>query len=140
MIRAAVAGLLLLLLGAGPAVAQTDAPRVPVRVGDHPGFGRIVFDWPQPTDYRVAVEAGTARVSFASPGVPDLQSFRAPPRNVSAISGTGGTVEVRLAQGAEVRHFRIDNRIVVDILDPRQPGATAQPDPAPRPAAPPAAA
>ena len=128
--RRAAAGLLL-LFAAGQAVAEPEPPRVPVRVGDHAGHGRIVFDWPQRTDYSVTVEGSNVRVTFAAPGVPDLAALRRAPRNVAAIAGSSGAVELQLAAGAELRHFRLGTRIVLDIADPAQRPATAQAEPQP---------
>jgi len=124
--RRAAAGLLL-LLGAGHAAAEADTPRIAVRAGDHAGHGRIVFDWPQRTDYTVTVEGSTVRIAFAAPGVPDLGALGRTPRNVTAIAGSAGAVELRLADGAELRHFRLGTRIVLDIADPAQRIAAAQP-------------
>lgn len=127
--RSAAAGLLM-LLGAGQAAAEAEPPRIPVRAGDHAGHGRIVFDWPQRTDYAVAVEGATVRVTFTAPGVPDLGTLGRAPRNVTAIAGSGGAVELRLAEGAELRHFRLGTRIVLDISDPAQRVAAARAEPA----------
>jgi hypothetical protein len=123
--RCAAAGLLL-LLGAGEAAAQAGPPRIPVRAGDHAGHGRLVFDWPERTDYSVTVEGTTVRIAFAAPGVPDLAALGRTPRNVTAIAGSAGAVELRLADGAELRHFRLGTRIVLDIADP-SPRAAAEP-------------
>ena len=44
-----------------PAAAQDatqDRERIAVRVGEHPGFTRIVFDWPQPVGTRLEQSAG----------------------------------------------------------------------------------
>jgi hypothetical protein len=123
--RRAAAGLLL-LLGAGQAAAEAVPPRIPVRAGDHAGHGRLVFDWPERTDYSVTVEGSTVRIAFAAPGVPDLAALGRTPRNVTAIAGSAGAVELRLADGAELRHFRLGTRIVLDIADP-SPRAAAAP-------------
>lgn len=128
--RRAAAGLLLLLC-AGQAAAEDEPPRIPVRAGDHASHGRLVFDWPQRTDYTVTVEGATARVTFAAPGVPDLAALGRAPRNVTAIAGSAGAIELRLADGAELRHFRIGTRIVLDIMDPAQRVAGSLPE-APR--------
>jgi hypothetical protein len=136
----------LLFAAALPAFAETapEAPRVPVRVGDHPGHGRIVFDWPVRTEYEATERDGVVRLTFAAPGVPDLSRLGRPPRNVAAIAASAGGVEVRLVEGARLRHFRLGNRIVLDISDPERgsrPGSGPQaalppPPPAPPPPAP----
>ena len=60
MRRAAFLLLLLLLL---PAAAEAQT-RVALRVGDHAGHGRLVFDWPRETGYRVE-EAGNGEEALA---------------------------------------------------------------------------
>ncbi|WP_270939014.1 hypothetical protein, partial [Falsiroseomonas oryzae] len=123
MRRAAL--LLLVLLAAPlPAAAQT---RVPVRVGDHPTHGRIVFDWPSQTAYRLEEAEGRAVLRFAAPAAFDLSAARRPPRNVRDIVPEGEVVAIGLAPGARLRHFRLGNRVVVDVLDGAAPGSAAPP-------------
>ncbi|MCX7933051.1 MAG: hypothetical protein N2588_10950 [Rhodovarius sp.] len=123
------AALPLLLLLALPAEA---AERVAVRVGDHPGHGRIVFDWPAPPPYSIAQEGALVRLRFQAPGEPAAENLRRLPRNVLGLQPAEGGVDIRISEGARLRHFRLGNRVVVDILDPA-PGEAA-PAPA-RPAA-----
>ncbi len=136
---------LMLLLAAAPAAAQT----VPVRTGEHPGHGRIVFDWPSPPPYRVEQEGERVRLRF--PAGADITLPRRLPRNMQAIRREGEVVEITIAPGARVRHFRNGPKVALDVLDAtpaeaqRTPVASrrAEPQPAPRPAAgpvPPAAA
>jgi hypothetical protein len=116
MRAAAFAGL---LLATAPVFAHAgEAPRIPVRVGDHPGHGRIVFDWPAVVGYEIRDSDGVVRLSFAAAGVPDLSRIARPPRNVAAIAASDGGVEIRLQPGARLRHFRLGTRIVLDIADP----------------------
>ncbi|MCS6892032.1 MAG: hypothetical protein NZN45_10480 [Rhodovarius sp.] len=119
----------LLLLLALPAEA---VERVAVRVGDHPGHGRIVFDWPAPPPYSIAQEGALVRLRFQAPGEPAAENLRRLPRNVLGLQPAEGGVDIRISEGARLRHFRLGNRVVVDILDPA-PGEAA-PAPA-RPAA-----
>jgi hypothetical protein len=125
----ALAGLLAL-----PAAAQD---RVGVRVGDHPGFGRVVFDWPVSVGYRVEEAEGRILVHFASPAAFDLASARRGARNLRGVTSDGSRAEIAVAPGARLRHFRLGNRVVLDLLDAaRDPAATPA---AARPAPPPAA-
>ncbi|WP_027284207.1 hypothetical protein [Rubritepida flocculans] len=134
-------GLLLLLLLAGaPAGAET---RVGVRTGDHPGFGRIVFDWAAAPAYRVEEREGVAILRFPPGAVVDLSGARRLPRNLLGVREAEGGIELRLAPGARLRHFRNGPKVAVDILDPTPETAAparaqaAAPAPAPtRPAAP----
>ncbi|MDP3414842.1 hypothetical protein [Falsiroseomonas sp.] len=137
------AALVLGALLAGPVQAQD---RVGVRVGDHPSFGRVVFDWPGNVGYRVEESAGRVVLHFASPAAFDLTTLRRPPRNVLGVTTAADSAEIRLAPGATMRHFRLGNRVVVDVLDAGRtefgaPGGRPEPAPrsapqaAPRPAA-----
>ena len=126
--------LLLLLSAASPTVAQ---PRVGVRVGDHAGHGRLVFDWPAETGYRVEEQRGRIVLRFAREGAIDLAPIRRPPRNMISLSEEDGAVVVLVAPGARLRHFRLGNRIVVDALDPPAEGASTTRRPTVQTAAPP---
>ncbi|UPG72249.1 hypothetical protein MVG78_17310 [Roseomonas gilardii subsp. gilardii] len=116
--KAVAAGLALgasLILAALPGRAEP----VAVRSGEHPGMGRLVFDWSLPTGYRLEQLGGRAMLHFDSPG-----EFRMPaklPRNVLALRGTADGVEVTLRSGAQLRPFRLGERIVLDVLDPPAP-------------------
>ena len=104
-----------LLLAALPGRAEP----VAVRSGEHPGMGRLVFDWSLPTGYRLEQLGDRAMLHFESPG-----EFRMPaklPRNVLALRGAADGVEVTLRSGAQIRPFRLGERIVLDVLDPPAP-------------------
>lgn len=106
-----------LLLGtllAGPAWAQD---RVGVRVGDHANFGRVVFEWPGNVTYRVEQSDGRVVLRFTSPASFDAAGLRRPPRNVLGVTTATDSAEISLAPGATIRHFRLGNRVVVDVLD-----------------------
>jgi hypothetical protein len=129
----------LLLALALPAAAQE---RVGVRTGDHPGHGRIVFDWTAAPAYTVETSEGRALLRFPGADRLDLAGARRLPRNVTAVNRVEGGVELMLRPGARVRHFRNGPKVAVDILDPTpdapRPVPAAEPAPA-RPAAPPVA-
>lgn len=126
--------LLAALLGAAPALAQVP---VGVRTGEHPGHGRIVFDWPAAPPYRVEQEGDRVRLRFETAAAITLP--RRLPRNMRAIAQQGEVVEITLVPGARIRHFRNGPKVALDALDPVA-GASAPARPAPRPAAPPARA
>lgn len=129
MTRRGLLALVLALLIAAPARAQE---RVGVRVGDHPGHGRIVFDWPGTTAYAVEEQAGRIVLRFATAATFDLPSARRLPRNLQGIAAEGGVVTLSVAPGARLRHFRLGPRVVVDVLDPGAPTGTASPAAQPR--------
>lgn len=111
--------------------------KVPVRVGDHPGHGRVVLDWPAPPAF-TQEEAEDALVLRFSGGVAfDLAAARRPPRNVASLTAEADGLRIGLRPGASARVFRIGSRLVVDIRDPAAAAASAAPaQPQPRALAP----
>ena len=105
----------LLLLMCGAAGAR-EGPGVPVRVGDHPGFGRVVFDWPAPPAYRVERDGDRILVRFPT-GALGLGGVRRMPRNVLAMRAMEGGVEITVAPGARLRHFRNGTKVAFDVMD-----------------------
>lgn len=130
----------LLLLGAlllAPAAGAGEAPRVPLRVGSHADHGRLVFDFPSQVPYRIEQAEGRVTIRFGAPATLDLSAARRPPRNVLGIEAEGEGVLIRTAPGTTLRHFRLGNRIVLDLRD--APAATERaPPPEARQAPPPA--
>lgn len=105
------------------AKAAPAAPRIAVRVGEHRGYSRLVFDWRQGVDYRVSRKDGVARLRFDRPAEIALGRVNAaPPRNLlsakSRIEGKRTLVGLALAPGVRIRHFRSGAAVVVDLLDP----------------------
>lgn len=131
----AAAFLFALWLAAFPASAQE---RVTVRTGDHPGFGRIVFDWTAAPAYQVETSEGRAVLRFRDADRIDLAGARRLPRNLAAVNRVEGGIELVLRPGARVRHFRNGPKVAVDILDPLPEAERAAAAGAPR-EAPPAA-
>ncbi|MBR0678657.1 hypothetical protein GXW77_21010, partial [Roseomonas alkaliterrae] len=110
----------LLLLGAlllAAAAGAGEAPRVPLRVGSHADHGRLVFDFPSQVPYRIEQAEGRVTIRFGAPATLDLSAARRPPRNVLGIEAEGEGVLIRTAPGATLRHFRLGNRIVLDLRD-----------------------
>ncbi|MCO6420045.1 hypothetical protein JYK14_28395, partial [Siccirubricoccus sp. KC 17139] len=123
----------LLLLGSLPALAQD---RVPVRVGDHPTHGRLVFDWPAPPAFTVEQQGDRLVLRFPAGAAVDLAGARRPPRNMLAVTPAEGGIAIALKPGARARVFRIGNRLVVDALNPEgaAPPAVEEVRAAPSPA------
>jgi hypothetical protein len=109
-----------------PPPLPDQAPKVPtlqIRTGEHPGFGRLVFDVPPGTVARFSREGGQVSITFDAPiavAAPD-----APPRNVRAIEGGAGRARFELAPGATVRQTKLGDRLVIDVLDPQAAQARA---------------
>ncbi|MBR0680767.1 hypothetical protein GXW74_09730, partial [Roseomonas eburnea] len=122
--RRLVAALLLLPALAAPVRGQ-DAPQVPLRGGSHPDHGRLVFDWPSRVAYTAEQEGGRILLRFDAPGRIDLAGVVRPPRNVLGLAQEDGAVVIRVAPEVRLRHFRLGNRVVVDLLDGTPAGAAA---------------
>lgn len=112
----------------GAAAPSPALPRVDVRVGDHPGYSRIVFDWRMPVDYKVTHEDGRAIIRFDRAATIDLAALNAgPPRNIGAgeieTSGKRTIVTLAVAAPNRLRHFRSGTSVVLDVFAPRSQGA-----------------
>lgn len=96
---------------------------IPVRVGAHKGFTRVVFDWPTAIDYGVQQKAGTVSIRFRSNARIDLSQLAAGKSpmvaSAKAESAAGSTiVSIKAIDGARVRHFRTGSGVVLDLLKP----------------------
>lgn len=106
-----------------PSFALAQAKPIRVRVGEHPGYSRIVFDWPAKGPYRVEQSGGRATISFDQPGTLDLSRYqRRPPPFVKGISpraeGGGLKVDIEIPPGAKLRHFYNGTHVVLDVMQP----------------------
>lgn len=106
-----------------PAVA---AERVAVRVGEHPGFSRLVFDWRGPVGVRLEQAPGLATVYFDRAEELDLARYKAdPPSGIASVSVTpeapGIAVAITMADGFRARLLEVDGVVVVDVLKPGTP-------------------
>ncbi|MFC7476872.1 hypothetical protein ACFQS7_21065 [Dankookia sp. GCM10030260] len=117
---------LLLALLPGLAVAE----QVAVRAGDHPGFGRLVFDWPAPPVYALDQQGDRALLRF--PAGSTLQLPRKLPRNLLGAVAEAEGLRLTLRPGTRARHYRLGGRVVVDLRDPPAVPASAS-EPRPKP-------
>lgn len=104
-----------------PTAASAAAQQVGVRTGTHPGYGRVVFDWPSRVAYEAEADAGGLVIRFAEPARIALHGPA--PRNVLGVTPDGGTVRIAAREGARFRHFHHGAKLVVDVLDPAAPVA-----------------
>ena len=74
------------------------APQIIIRSGDHPGFGRLVFDLPLGTAYDIETETETDRTVIRFRGRAPLVIGSAPrlPRNVRSIKIVSNQAEIDL--------------------------------------------
>jgi tetratricopeptide (TPR) repeat protein len=129
------------LLAAQPAAAggMPGGPTVSVKTGDHPGYSRIVFDWPQAVGYEVSFDDGRATVRFDRAATIDLAALNAaPPRNVRSghaeVSGKQTVVTLAVPSASEVRHFLAGKKVVLDVMTSEPVPAAAAATPTSRPA------
>lgn len=94
---------------------------VGVRVGEHAGYSRLVFDYTRDTGYRVDKTGETIRIDLSRPDPLDLSRLdKDPPRFVGAAKARAQNnrqiVELTVPAEARVRHFRDGTKIVVDVI------------------------
>gem|GEM_PF-710673 len=121
---------ILLLVLAESAAAQ-DAVRL--RVGSHPGYGRLVFDFPGAPEFAAEQQGDVLVLRPAQPAEFDLSAAVRLPRNLRAVNQRDGSIVIEAAPGARLNWFRLSNRLVVDAHDAaaeaparREPGAAAR--------------
>lgn len=107
--------------GRKTAVKRKARARLPIRVGQHPTYTRLVFDWIKQTRYTAVKRGGEVEISFGElVNVDQLALAGRLPQTValSAVRDkNGGTVLIlKVPQDARLRHFRSTTRIVVDVL------------------------
>ncbi len=120
-------------VAAPPPVAASGAT-IPVRVGEHAGYVRLVFDWPKRVGYAVNVEDGRVFVRFDAPARIDLPRLRArlPAALKTVREDDRNPLAVSLPAAAAPKHFRVGaNGVAVDV--PLTAAAAAAP-PAAKPA------
>ena len=108
--------------GAGESAAA--GPRV--RVAAHENYSRLVFDWPTRVEYEAEIDAERLVLRFAGGVSPDIAAARRTLRNVVSVTAADAAVVITVQPGAQIRHFRIGTRIVVDVHD-RSAAAEAAP-------------
>ena len=115
------------------AKAPDAAPIIPARVGRHPRYERVVFDWPRRVGYRLNVADGRARVTFQAPGRIDVAALarRLPAGfKVTALAGATPGLTFDLPGDVSVRGARLGPKIVLDFTRPglaAKPKSTAKP-------------
>ncbi|MEQ9329438.1 MAG: tetratricopeptide repeat protein [Rhodospirillales bacterium] len=124
--------LFVIWLAASPGWAQT---AVEIRGGVHDGYGRLVFNWPQPVIFEARIEGNELVVEFAQPLRSDPSAaVRLLRRYITDGRISGRQARFTLARPVDLRSFGSGSSVVVDVVDP--PG-TAPPQQAARPAGPP---
>lgn len=106
---------------------------VSVRGGNHDGYSRVVFDWPEKSYYKISKSDGLLSLHFEKLAKADLSAVNNEDlRNIgqaSQISSSGSPLSVSLPikPDSNYRHFIIGNRVVVDVYDATGSIAKAEP-------------
>jgi len=115
---------------AGGAALGVVASGVVVQGGNHPGFGRLTFDFPTSVDVTAVQEGEAVTLHFNAAHFDAAEAVGSNtvmmPRNVRRLSGDAQTVTVAVAPGARMRSSKSGNQVVLDILDPTASVAGAQ--------------
>ncbi|HIP78565.1 MAG TPA: hypothetical protein EYH07_08915, partial [Kiloniellaceae bacterium] len=100
------------------------AEEITLRGGLHPGYGRLVFDWPRTVDYEVRIAEGKLIVRFAeraafsgSAVTRGLRGYAAAPD----VAEGGRLLSFDLTGDMDLKHFRLGSKVVIDL----RPGAVA---------------
>ncbi|HXA22834.1 MAG TPA: hypothetical protein VNW90_11065 [Acetobacteraceae bacterium] len=96
-------------------VHADSGPPVPVHVGNHPGYGRVVFELPERLDYHLTQQGQHVLVRFT--GDVTIGSAPSIPHNVLGVTGGAGQAELVVESGTVVRAWRLGDLVVVDVLD-----------------------
>lgn len=117
------------------------AEDLPVRFGNHPTFDRMVFDWREPTEYRVDLKAGSAVIVFDRTAKLDEQAVKAGLAKLSSQAdidndGQKLVLKLTLPEQMQVRHFRSGTKVVLDFtrgVETSEQPRELRPEPVTRP-------
>ena len=107
---------LALLLGFGRPGAAADA--VGIRASEHPGYARVVFDWPEPVAFTVATRGRSLWVRFDHALSADPRDIvRRLPRYVAGarLAGDGKGVDLVLTKPFRLESFAHGNAVAFDL-------------------------
>ena len=129
------------------ATAPLPAPQINVRSGVHPGFDRLVFDWPRSVSYQLHRNNSEVTLVFSADAQPrfekNIVSKLSRVSDVASSTDASGhlTIRFKVDARAVLKDFISDKSVVVDIqgadvpaLAPTTPSASEAP-PAVGPAA-----
>jgi hypothetical protein len=126
----------LLLWSLGPARAADPAPKpaatagIAIRLGEHPGYSRIVFLVRDGAPYSFEQKGDVVRLSFPGAGaVPGSAQIS----RVQSIAGGQDSATVTAVPGKTCRVWRTGARVVVDVLDSPDAPSAAEKRPASKP-------
>jgi hypothetical protein len=112
-----------------PDAPSPDAARIAVHLGEHPDYGRVVFDVAPGTAFHVARQGERVVVSFG--GHSAVAGATSHVHNIRTVIGGTGQATIAIAAGSRVHAMRTGAHVVVDILDAMPPAKAAPPAPVP---------
>jgi hypothetical protein len=108
---------------APPREAAANDGGLKVKVGRHPGFTRIVFDWPSNVGYTIARKGRSVSMRFDKSAKIDLHELDAalpkPEFGSPTASEAGGDLVVNLVvpETTYIRHFREGTKVILDVQE-----------------------
>jgi len=111
--------MVLLLLWGSPASAVEGLAPIPVRIGAHSKFTRIVFASPKLMAYKVTKSGGVVRIVLDTKAgvVVGDTDFPLIKKITSSRNSDGAlVVDIGVPVGAKFKHFRLKRKIVLDIF------------------------
>jgi hypothetical protein len=97
---------------------------IAVRTGRHAGFDRIVLEWSETPWYSATLGKESAVLRFAAP-LGSLVGRIGGLQNLTASSAGANSLSLILRPGVSLQHYRLDNRVVIDLRDASRPGRAA---------------
>jgi len=103
------------------ATTQDGSPSITVRAGVHPGFDRLVFDWPHVVTYHIQRDEGGVSLAFASPATAHFEtamlSHLKRVKSLTATTDPEGHLAVHfmINPKAVLKDFTSDKSVVIDI-------------------------
>jgi len=94
-----------------------------VNVGRHPGFTRLVFDWPDSVSYSVARDGRSVSMRFDKPAEVDISALDAalpkPAFGSPSASSASGDLVLNLVvpKTSYIRHFVEGSKVVLDVQE-----------------------
>lgn len=110
--------------------APKEAGEIMMRVGNHTGYSRLVFDWPSTIPYTVDQNGSLVTLSFGKEATINTKAARTLPEDITlgpvSVSGGKTTVQLTIPVDARARHFRVGTKIALDVARSAQGAAPQQ--------------
>lgn len=123
----------LVLSAAGAFAAETALPPVPVNIGHHGNYTRIVFEFPKLFAYHVKENGAQVMIDFDTKAAAGFSALKSPlVKSIKDVSdGAGLKISMDLAAGSTIKHYRLKRKIILDVYSadspPKEPPAAQKP-------------